>query len=98
MSSEAKQVTLQIQIDEQTATGIYANMAVVQHSSSEFIFDFIFISPGQPTAKVRARIIMAPEHCKRFYKILGENLTHYENRFGEIRLPDLSSEFKPPVQ
>jgi len=95
---EVKQITLQIQIDEQTAQGIYANLAVVQHSSSEFIFDFIFINPGQPTAKVRSRIIMAPEHAKRFYKILGENLSHYENRFGEIRLPDLSPDFKAPVQ
>ncbi len=98
MKEEPKPVTLQIQIDEQTAQGAYANLAVVQHSSSEFLIDFIFINPGGPAAKVRSRIIMAPEQAKRLHKALGENLAHYEGRFGEIKLPGRGPEFKMPVQ
>jgi hypothetical protein len=85
-----KQITLQIQIDDQTAQGIYSNMVVAQHSPSEFILDFIFINPGQPAAKVRSRIILSPEHAKRLSKVLGENIAHYEKSFGEIKV------FEPP--
>ncbi len=98
MKEEAKQVSLQIQLDEQTAQGVYVNLAIVQHSSSEFVLDFVFINPGQPAAKVRSRIIMAPEQVKRLHKALGENLAHYESRFGEIKLPALGPEFKMPMQ
>jgi hypothetical protein len=98
MKEETKQVSLQIQLDEQTAQGIYANLVIVQHSSSEFILDFVFINPGQPVAKVRSRIIMSPEHTKRLQKALSENLAHYESRFGEIKLPNMGPQFKMPVQ
>jgi len=83
-----KQVTLQIQIDDQTAQGVYANMAVVQHSPSEFILDFIFINPGAPAAKVRSRIIMSPDHAKRLSAALAENIARYEKQFGEIKVFD----------
>jgi len=86
---DVKQVTIQIQIDEPTAQGIYSNMAVVQHSPSEFLMDFIFINPGQPVAKVRSRIIMSPEHAKRLQRVLGENISHYEKQFGEIKMFDM---------
>ena len=86
---DMKQVTIQIQIDEPTAQGIYSNMAVVQHSPSEFLMDFIFINPGQPVAKVRSRIIMTPEHAKRLQKVLAENISHYEKQFGEIKVFDM---------
>ena len=91
---EVKQVNIQIQLDEDVAQGMYVNMAVVQHSSAEFVLDFIFIHPGQPKAKVRSRIIIAPEHAKRLLLALRDNLAHYENRFGEIKLPNVA----PPVQ
>jgi len=84
-----KQMTVQISIDEQTAQGIYANMAVVQHSPSEFVLDFIFINPGQPVAKVRSRIIISPDHAKRLHKVLGENLNLFEKQFGEIKIFDI---------
>jgi len=86
---DAKQMTLQIQIDDQTAQGIYSNLAIVQHSPSEFILDFVFINPGQPVAKVRSRIILSPDHAKRLHKALGENISHYESQFGEIKLFDI---------
>lgn len=98
MKEESKQMTLQVQLDEQTAQGVYVNLAIVQHSSSEFILDFVFINPGQPVAKVRSRVIMSPEHTKRLHKALGENLAHYEARFGEIKLPTAGPEFKIPMQ
>ena len=94
---DSKPMTLQIQIDEQTAQGIYANLAIVQHSPSEFILDFVFINPGQPVAKVRSRIILTPDHAKRLHKALGENLSHYESQFGEIKLIDIPRA-TPPVQ
>jgi len=86
---DTKQMTLQIQIDDQTAQGIYSNLAIVQHSPSEFILDFVFINPGQPVAKVRSRIILTPDHAKRLHKALGENISRYESQFGEIKLIDL---------
>ena len=98
MKEETKPGSLQIQLDEQTAQGVYVNLAIVQHSSSEFILDFVFMNPGQPAAKVRSRIIMAPEQVKRLHKALSENLAHYESRFGEIKIPSLGPEFKMPVQ
>jgi len=91
---EVKQVNIQIQLDEDVAQGMYVNMAVVQHSHAEFVLDFIFIPPGQPKAKVRSRIILAPEHAKRLAVALRENLGHYEKHFGEIQLPNLP----PPIQ
>jgi len=94
---KAKQVTVQISIDEQTAQGIYANMAVVQHSASEFIVDFIFINPGQPMSKVRSRVIMSPDHAKRLHKVLGENLNLYEKQFGEIKIFEMPKP-EPTVQ
>jgi hypothetical protein len=89
-----KKINIQINLDDEVAQGMYVNMAVVQHSSSEFIFDFIFITPGKPQAKVRSRLIMAPEHAKRFFNVVKENISHYENRFGEIKVPEPF----PPVQ
>jgi len=84
---EIKQVSLEIQLDEITAQGQYVNMVVAQHSSSEFVLDFIFVAPGQPKAKVRSRIILAPEHAKRLHKLLGDNLANFERNFGEIKIP-----------
>jgi len=91
---EVKQVNIQIQLDDDIAQGMYVNMVVVQHSSAEFVLDFIFVTPGQPKAKVRSRVILAPEHTKRLFAVLRENLGHYENRFGEIKLTNVVT---PPL-
>jgi len=97
-NKEVKKVNIQIQLDDDTAQGMYINMAVVQHSASEFIYDFIFVTPGKPQAKVRSRIIMAPEHAKRFFNVLRENISHYEQRFGEIRAPEPIPSVKTTMQ
>lgn len=85
---------LQVEIDEATSQGAYANLALVAHNATEFVLDFIFVQPQQPKAKVRARIISSPGHTKRFLRALTENVTRYEQVFGEIKdlpaAPDLS--------
>ncbi len=93
-----KQINLQIQLDDEIAQGTYVNLAVVQHSSSEFVLDFVFIPPGQPKAKVRSRLIMAPEHAKRLSAVLQENLGRFESRFGEIKMPPIMQPVKGTVQ
>jgi hypothetical protein len=79
---------LQVELDDATAQGIYANLSLIAHTETEFLFDFLFVQPQQPKAKVRARIISSPLHTKRFFLALRENLTRYEIRFGEIRTGD----------
>ncbi|MCM2267989.1 MAG: DUF3467 domain-containing protein [Elusimicrobiales bacterium] len=79
-----KPMQLEVQMDEATAQGIYANLAGVTHSETEFIFDFLFLQPNQPKAKLRARIISSPVHTKRFLAAMLENIKRYEERFGVI--------------
>jgi len=82
--SNAKEIKLEIQLDEEIAQGIYANLAVVNHSDSEFILDFIFVQPQAPRAKVRSRVITSPSHAKRMLLALQENVARYEKMFGPI--------------
>lgn len=77
---------LQVQIDEATAQGAYANMTLVNHTETEFLMDFIFVQPTDPRAKVRSRIISSPKHAKRFLAALQENVARYEERFGTIEV------------
>lgn len=82
--NKPEQLQIEIQIDEQTAQGVYTNLAGITHSETEFIFDFLFMQPNQPKAKLRARIISSPIHTKRFLIALMENIRRYEERFGKI--------------
>ncbi|MFO7879390.1 MAG: DUF3467 domain-containing protein [Bacteroidales bacterium] len=77
---------LNIQLDEETAQGTYANLAVISHSSSEFIVDFIRIMPGVPKAPVKSRIVLTPEHAKRLMGALQENVKKFESMHGEIKI------------
>ena len=76
---------IQIEIDDQTAQGTYANLAMIGHSETEFILDFIFVQPQTGKAKVRSRIITSPAHIKRFFLALQDNIKKFESRFGEIK-------------
>jgi hypothetical protein len=78
------ETALQIQIDEAVAQGLYANMALVNHSDAEFTLDFIYVQPQQPKATVRARIITSPRHMKRLIAAMVDNLQKYEARFGVV--------------
>lgn len=81
---ERKEIPLQLQIDDDVSQGMYANMAMVNHNETEFTLDFIFVQPQLPKAKVRSRVITSPKHAKRFLLALQENITKYEQRFGNI--------------
>jgi|TARA_B110000967_G_C18881037_1_gene561073 hypothetical protein len=83
---------LNIELDEATAEGIYSNLAIINHSVSEFIVDFIKIMPGTPKAKVKSRIILTPQHAKRLTKALADNVKRFENAHGKIKDYD-----QPPI-
>lgn len=84
--NKGKQVQIQIQLDDDVAQGIYANLALVNHTETEFTIDVMYLQPQQPRAKVRARIISSPKHTKRLVGALQENLRRYEERFGTIEV------------
>ena len=79
--------SLQIELTPEVAEGIYSNLAIISHSSSEFVIDFARTMPGVPKAPVKSRVILAPEHAKRLLMSLNENISKYEQIFGEIKIP-----------
>ena len=85
MSKEENQNQLNIEIDEKMADGTYANLAIINHSVSEFVVDFINVMPGAPKSKVKSRIILTPQHAKRLAKALSENVKRCESNHGEIK-------------
>ena len=89
---------LQIELKPELADGIYANLAVISHSSSEFVLDFVRILPGVAQAQVKSRIILTAEHAKRLLLALQDNIGKYENQFGPIRMPESrGGTFIPPL-
>ncbi len=84
---------LNIEISEEIAEGSYANLAIITHSHAEFVIDFVNVMPGTPKSKVKSRIILTPQHAKRFMKAITENINKYESLNGlikdleEIQLP-----------
>lgn len=83
--SEEKKQNIDIEINDQVAEGIYSNLAVINHSPTEFVVDFIQMMPGVPKAKVKSRIILTPQHAKRLVHALNENVRRYEVQFGEVK-------------
>ena len=81
---QPKQQQLQVEIDDATARGAYTNLALISHSETEFILDFLFLQPQTAKAKVASRVISSPAHAKRFLWALKENLAKYEETFGVI--------------
>ena len=75
---------LSIDLPEDIAEGTYANLAIITHSSSEFVVDFVRIVPNAPKAKVKSRVILTPEHAKRLLAALADNVQKYERQFGAI--------------
>ncbi len=84
---EDQQNKLNIELSDEIAQGTYSNLAIISHSSSEFILDFIRMMPGIQKAKVKSRIILTPEHAKRLLYALQENVVKYEQQFGPIKAP-----------
>lgn len=83
---EQKQNHLEIDLSHEVAQGIYANLAIIAHSSSEFIVDFVRLMPGVPKPEVKSRIIMTPENAKRLMLALQDNIRKFEQDNGPIRL------------
>lgn len=80
-----QQEQINIELDETVAEGIYSNLAIINHSSSEFVLDFVSIMPGIPKAKVKSRIVLTPQHAKRLLRAIGENIHRFEAAHGEIK-------------
>jgi hypothetical protein len=85
---------IQLQIDEPVAQGTYSNLVILNHTENEFVFDFAWLQPANPIAKVRSRIISSPRHTKRLVLAMQKNLARYEERYGTI---ELSGEEEPTV-
>ncbi|KPM47731.1 DUF3467 domain-containing protein [Jiulongibacter sediminis] len=84
-TAEIDDKQINIELSEEVAEGVYANLAMIAHSNSEFVLDFIRLMPGVPKAKVKSRVILTPEHAKRLLQALEDNISKYENNFGDIR-------------
>ena len=80
-----KEGQLNVELSEEIAEGIYSNLAIINHSASEFVLDFIKIMPGVPKARVKSRIVLTPQHAKRFLRALKDNVARFENQHGEIQ-------------
>ncbi len=79
------QKQINIELDEKVAEGTYSNLAIINHSVSEFVVDFISLMPGAPKAKVKSRIILTPQHAKKFLKALHDNVNRFEQAHGTIK-------------
>lgn len=80
--------SINIELTEEIAEGIYANLAIISHSHSEFVMDFVRMMPNVPKAKVKSRIILTPAHAKRLMRALADNIKRYEAQFGVIHDPE----------
>jgi len=92
---------IDIELSEKIAEGTYSNLAIITHSNSEFIIDFIRLMPGVPKAKVKSRIILTPSHAKRLLAALSDNVRKYEDSFGSIAdddaFPSFPGNFGGPI-
>ncbi len=86
--NEQQQGQFQMGIEPEVASGIYSNLALITHSSSDFILDFATALPGMPAPQIKSRVVMAPEHAKRLLQALQGNIYNYEQTFGKIQLPN----------
>ncbi len=77
---------LDLELTEEVAQGRYANLAIISHSTSEFVIDFAAMMPGVPKAKIHSRVILTPEHAKRLLMSLQDNITRYESNVGRIEM------------
>ncbi len=75
---------IKIEIKPEIARGSYSNLAIITHSHSEFIIDFATMLPGLAKPEVGNRILMTPEHAKRLYLALQDNINKYESQHGQI--------------
>lgn len=94
-NKDNKQGQINIELKDDVAEGVYSNLAIITHSTSEFVVDFVRMMPGVPKAQVKSRIILTPEHAKRLMNALGDNLKKYESQHGPIKMGNKGN--IPPV-
>ena len=92
---EINENQMNIELSEEIALGIYSNLAIITHSPTEVVNDFIQIMPGMPKGKVRSRVIMTPQNAKRFMHALIDNIQKYEQTFGIIEDMDVNDGLPP---
>ncbi len=98
MDPQLPGTSLQIELAEDLAEGVYSNLVMIAHSPEEFVLDFIRVLPGVPKARVKSRVVITPGHAKRLLAALADNLGRYEAQFGEIAdaPPELPMQFTIP--
>ena len=96
MEGQDKNGQLRIELNDEVAQGIYVNLSIIGHSTSEFVLDFVRVMPGVSKVGVQARLVMAPEHAKRLLRALADNIDKYERAYGPIKLWD--EPFLPPFE
>ena len=97
---ENQQNQLNIELSEEVAEGVYSNLAIITHSNSEFVLDFIKVMPGVPKAKVKSRILLTPQHAKRLLAALKDNIQKFEAVNGAIKVdnsPQIPMNFGGPT-
>ena len=82
---QAQPGTINMELGEKEAEGIYSNFVVISHSLSEFVMDFARILPGNPKSKVFARVVMTPPNVRYLLTALETNVKKYEEQFGKIK-------------
>ncbi len=95
MAESKKQNQINIELPEEVAEGIYSNLAIISHSHTEFVIDFIRMMPNVPKAIVKSRIILTPQHAKRLLKALADNVNKFESQHGQIQ--ETQQQNMPPI-
>ena len=85
----SSQKQINIEVKEDVANGTYSNLVIINHSPTEFVLDFVTMMPGFSKAKVNSRIILAPQHAKKFMHILSQNINNFEKKNGTIKDVDM---------
>lgn len=93
--SNKQENKLNIELPEEVAEGVYSNLAVIAHSNTEFVIDFLRLMPNVPKAKVKSRIVITPQHAKRLLSALAENIQRFEAQHGKIK--DSGNAGMPPM-
>jgi hypothetical protein len=95
MDEKKNKNQINIELNEEVAQGLYSNLAIITHSSSEFVVDFVRVMPGIPKAQVKSRIILTPEHAKRLLLALQDNIKKYESVHGPVK--DVKGQGSPVI-
>jgi hypothetical protein len=85
MADKKEKKQMNIELPEEVAQGFYSNLAIINHSPTEFVLDFISMMPGMPKAKVKSRVVLTPQHAKRLFAALSDNIRKFEANHGAIK-------------